>query len=526
MVGGTTAIGPTPKTTWLPTDLVGALMLLRRSWITLIACGVAGLIAMLAAAIVSGPSYEVAAKILVNLGPEMVASPLLGALQGSPAAPAFRRPEDSATGVEIFNNPRLIRQVVESLGEEFFADAPPVTFLQRVKRTAKDAMRSLQEAARNLFVLVGLRPPISQLDRLTLAIGAALHVEPVRRTDVIDVTLRTPDPRAGEIILGRFVNLALADHIRAFRTPGVAEFLRGELTERRTELRAAEDRLLALRVNRRNPVWSVPEQRTVLIRSEEDAQQQLRHEQASIAATEAEIRHAETALAALPGEVELQRVRSRNSEMDALRSRLVQLSLDRASQEARYGADSPEIADIRRQTDALAALLDAEPADRVDQVTTGVNQLHQSLARDLLAKRIDLAGQRGRAQQLTEEITRVRAQLRDIEAAAIEIAQLEQTVARLTGAIEVFQRSYENARIAETMAEVRLSGLRIVMPPTAEIIPSAPSLKKSAVLGLIGGLGLALALILLREYRLASRRPDDGSQGDGSSHRAPPEGMA
>ena len=504
-----TAIGQPPKTTWVPGDLLGVLTLVRRYWVMIIACGAAGVIAMLGAAVVGGPSYTVAAKILVNLGPEMMGSPLLGALQQAPAAPALLRPEDSTTGVEIFNNPRLIRDAVESLGQDFFADAPPVTFLQRAKRAAREVVSAAQDAVRDVFVLAGLRPRTTQLDRLTLAIGASLHVEPVRRTDVIDVTLRTPDPRAGEIILGRFIDLALADYIRAYRVPGVTEFLSGELAERRAELRAAEDRLVALRLERQDPIWSVSEQRSVLIRSEDELQQQLRRERSSMAATDAEIRRAETALAALPSEIELSRVRSRNAEADALRNRLVQLRVDRASQEARYGAGSPEIADIRRQSDALTALLDAEPPDRIDQVTTGVSQLHQQLARDILARQIDREGQRGRSERLAEEITRIRAQLRDIEAAAIEIIQLEQTVTRLNGVIETLQRSYEAARTARTMAEVRLSGLRVVMPPTAEIIPSAPSLKKSAALGLIAGLGLALALILYREFRLASARADD-----------------
>lgn len=512
-IGGPAAIGAPPRTTWLPTDFAGALALLRRHWLQVLACGLAGTLALLGAAVIGGPSYNVAAKILVNLGPEMAGSPLLAALQGTPAAPASLRPEDATTGVEIFNNPRLIREVVEDLGPGFFADSPPVTFMQTVKHAAKQAMRMVRDGVGELFILAGLRPRTTELDRLILAIGASLRVEPVRRTDIIDITLRSPDPRAGEIILGRFIDRALADHIQAYRTPGVADFLRGALAERREELRAAQDRLLALRTERADPVWSVPEQRSVLIRSEAELRQQQRQQQASITASEAELRRAEATLAALPAEVELSRVRGRNTEVDTLRNRLVQLRLDRASQEARYGADSPEIGDIRRQAEALAALLAAEPPDRVEQVTTGLNQLRQSLERDILTKRIDLEGQRGRAQRLGEEVEQVRRQLRDLEAAAIEIALLEQTVARLTGAIELFQRSYENARIAETMAEVRLSGLRVVMPPTAEIIPSSPSLKKTALLGLVAGLGLAAALILLREFRLSTRRGHAGPEG-------------
>ncbi|MBR0670934.1 GumC family protein [Neoroseomonas soli] len=509
--GGTTVIGRPPKTTWLPSDLLGILALARRYWVLALGCGFAGAVALLAAAVlIGGPSYVVSAKIMVNLGPEMVGSPLLATLQGTPAAPAMLRPEDSTTGVEIFNNPRLIRETVESLGPDFFADEPPGTLLQRVKHAGRQAIRAVQGALREATIALGLRPRITETERMTLAIGAALRVEPVRRTDIIDVTLAFPDPRAGELILGRFIDLALAGHVRAYRLPGVTEFLRDALAERRAELRAAEDRLLALRTRRENPVWSAAEQRPVLIRSEAELQQQLRQEHTAIAATEAEIGRAEAALAGLPDEIELGRVRSRNAETDALRGRLVQLRLDRVAQEARYGENSPEINDIRRQTEALVALLGSEEPYRIDQITTGINQLHQSLDRDLVGKRILLEGQRGRARQLEAEIARLRGQMGEMEAAAVEIAVLEQTVARLTRAIELYQNGYENARIAETMSAVRLSGLRVVMPPTAEIIPSSPSIRKIGMLGFAAGLMMALGLILFREYRAAMGPPDGG----------------
>lgn len=510
--------GSHPKTTWLPTDLLGVLALVRRYWLLALACGLAGAIALLAAAVlIGGPRYLVNAKVLVNLGPEMAGSPLLAAVQGAPSAPAILRPEDSATGVEIFNNPRLIREVVEALGPDFFADDPPVTLFQRIKRAAKDVMRGVQDAIREVLIRVGLRPRITDLDRLTIAIGAAIRVEPVRRTDIIDITLGFPDPRAGELILGKFIDLALASHNRALRSPGATAFLRSALDERRAELRATENRLLALRLTRENPVWSVAEQRPVMIRSEAALQQSLREVRAGIAGTEAEIQRTETTLAGLPGEIELGRIRTRNAETDALRARLVQLRLDRAGQAARYGENSPEINDIRRQTDALVAILDSEEPFRVDQITMGINQLHQSLERDLTAKRIQLEGLHGQARQLDDEIARLRVQLRDMETTAIEIASLEQTVARLNQAIDLYQNGYENARMAETMAQARLSGLRVVMPPTAEILPSSPSVSKTAVLGFLAGLMAALGVVLFREFR--AMQPRDPSMGSEAAER-------
>lgn len=515
-ISRTAALAAPPRRTWLPTDIFGVLALLRRYWPLMLACSLAGAAALVAYAIlVAGPRYTVTAKIMVNLGPEMVGSPLLAAREGTPAAPAMRRPEDSATGVEIFSNPRLVRDVVTQLGEDFFAEPAPVTLFQRIKHTGKETVRGLRDALRETLVALGIRPRTTEAERLTLAIGDALRVEPVRRADVINLVLTFPDPRAGEVILERFIALAMAGHAHAYRMPGVTEFFRNARGERRAELTAAEERLFAFRLRSANPVWSVAEQRPGLIRAEAEVQQQLRQLNGTIAAVEAELRRGEATLGGLPGEIELTSVRSRNTATDALQNRLVQLRLELATQQARYGENSIEIADIRRQTEALLALLESEEPYRLDQVTTGVNQLRQTLERDIVTRRIDIEGQRGRVRQLEEEVRGLRAQLRDIEAAAIEIAQLEQDVTRLRRSLDLYERGYEDARIAEAMEAVQLSGLRVVMPPTAEIIPSSPSLRRNLLLGFAAGLLLSIGWILLLEYQAANASEKGWSEGAG-----------
>jgi uncharacterized protein involved in exopolysaccharide biosynthesis len=504
---GAVALTPLPRTSWIPTDLSGVFALLRRYWLLLLACALAGVLALLASAIViSGPSYTVTSKILVNLGPEMATTPLLTAREAALPAPAMRRPEDPATGVEIFTDPRLIRDVVASLGDEFFADTPPVTTFQRAKHAVKSVIRGAQDMVRESLVLVGLRPPTTRQERLTLAIGAAMRVEPVRRSDIISLSIGFPDPRAGEIILERFIDLALSRYREAFRSPGVIDFFAEGRAERHAAIRSAEARLLALRLGVENPIWSVAEQRTVLIRAEADSQAQLRQMRSAIAATEAQIEEGEKVLAQLPQEVELSTVRSRNAATDAMRSRLVQLRLDLGMQQARYGEGSQEIGDVRRQIDALQAQVAAEDPFVVEQMTLGLSQLHQAAARDLVARRAELAGLRGSADRLGAQIDGLRAQLRQIEEAAVEIALLEQEVARLRGALEVFGRGYEDARVREAIEAVRLSGLRVVMPPTSEILPSSPSLRRTLLLGLMGGLVLGGGLVMLLEFRAAQRR--------------------
>src|SRR5439155_18083886 len=132
-----------------------------------------------------------------KLGPEMMAPPILGAKEGQ-VMPATKRPEDATSEAEILSNPRLIRSVVEHFGEKFFLSEPPAeTLWQKAKRLPKSIWSGAREGVREVMVLLGLRPRISPLERVTLALADSLQVEPVRKSDVIEVRLGFPDPEAG-----------------------------------------------------------------------------------------------------------------------------------------------------------------------------------------------------------------------------------------------------------------------------------------------------------------------------------------
>lgn len=501
-----------PRATWVPTDLAGALRLARRYWRLSALCAAAGMLAMLAIQVAQGPSYTVGAKILVRQGPETATPPLLVArerVQGG----GMQRPEDAASAVELLSNPRLIRETVDSLGDGFFADRPPETVLQHIKHAAKTALGWVRDLVREATVMTGLRPPTTRIDRIVLSIGQGLRVEPVRRTDVIDVVLFFPDPRAGEVILARYIELALASHVQAHRVPGGREFFEAGLAEHREELRRVEQLLQAARTQG-NPVWSVPEQRSLLLRVQSDLAVQYRQAQSMAAESAAEVARAEAALSTQPATITLSSVRARNRAIDDLRARLVQLRIDQVSQRARFGDASPELAELGRQIGTLSAFLAEEPEYRVTEITEGANLVQQGLVRDLEAKRVQYEGQRVRVALMATEMGVLARDLEQLGAAAIEIGHLEREEARLRRAVELYERGLADARLAEAMETVKLSGLRVVMPPTAEIIPSQPSIRRGVVLGLAAGAMLSLVAVFLLEQR-RQRAMDEDSDGQG-----------
>lgn len=507
-----------PRVTWVPTDLAGVLHLARRYWRLTGLCALAGAAAMMAVQVAQGPSYVVGAKILVRLGTEIAMPPLLAARERAQGA-GLQRPEDTASVVEVLANPRLIRATVASLGDGFFADGTPETLLQHIKHAVKSVLRWGAEAVRGVVVMTGLRPPTTREDRIVLAIGQGLRVEAVRRTDVIDIALAFPDPRAGELILERYIELALADHVQAHRSPGGSAFFEAGLAEHRAGLHRVEQQLQAARTQG-NPVWSVAEQRTLLLRAQSDLAVQLRQARSDEAQSAAEVTRTEAALKLQPETIALSSVRGRNGAVDDLRARLVQLHIDKVTQRARFGDASPELAELGRQIRTLESALAEEPEYRVTEITQGANLVHQGLVRDLEAKRIQHEGQRVRAQRMAAEMAVLARDLELLGAAAIEIGHLEREEARLRRLVDLYERGLADARLAEAMETVKLSGLRVMMPPTAEIIPSQPSIRRGLLLGLMAGTTLSLAMIFLFEQRRHRAAGADG-RAQGVTH-APP----
>jgi uncharacterized protein involved in exopolysaccharide biosynthesis len=101
----------------------------------------------------------------------------------------------------------------------------------------------------------------------------------------------------------------------------------------------------------------------------------------------------------------------------------------------------------------------------------------------------------------------MREQLRAGQASESEFAELEREVARLRRGLELYDKGLEDARIAAEMDQAQVSNLKVIMPPTAELLPSFPPVKLFLLLGILGGLTLAIGFIIAREM-LRDRQRD------------------
>lgn len=485
----------TLQATWTVSDISWVLGMYRRYWllvVTMILLALAGAILM---AIARGPQYEVGAALYLKLGAEM-APP--ASIAKEPVM-VTRRTEDVNTEIEFLRSPHLIRQVVQTLGEDFFADDPPQTSFQKAKRFIKAQLNWARAQVDLAMIKVGLRRQLSEMERVELVLAQALTVEPVRNSDIIYVTLTVPEPKGGELILQKILDAYLESHLSAHKNPGLSEFFTSQTEYLRDELTRNGRSLLSFKSE--NELWSTDEQRSLLLERERMLQQEHAATLVKIASLDAESSRLKSALAELPESLELSRTLQHNPALADLEAQRTNLALNSEAIAASYSESSPERITAQQQLSYLTNRL-ANAEELVPfSTTTGMNQSRAELAKLNQAKSAELAGLSSKLKVESEQLKEIAAKLQSLEKSIAHFRELSREHDLLERNYLLYSESAEKSRIATVMNQSHISNVSVVTPPTASLSPVAPRLKYILGGGVFVGFALASALALVLESR-------------------------
>ncbi len=289
-------------TIWNPPDVLRLLTALEHHWKWIAVAPVLGVLATVGYLLFTGPSYDVGAQLMVRFGYELAAPPTVSTTQASQQViPISKRLEDITAEVQIMKDPRIVREVVEGLGEDFFyGEDEPVTFLQKVKRLFKDSISYTKETVRGLLVKIGILPELSKLDRIVAALQTYLTIEHVSRSDVVEVHLLYPDPRLGEEVLSRFVDTYLERREKVYGDDRVSTFFARELGQLNRSLLEAESSYSLER--QKLAAWSIDDQRSLAVQRRETLRSALQEATATVQVANARIVEIDKQLAELPRE--------------------------------------------------------------------------------------------------------------------------------------------------------------------------------------------------------------------------------
>ncbi len=305
-----------PRVTLSPPSIDFVVAVLRRHVGLIVACTAVTFTAVLGALVWAGPTYEVSASLLVKLGREM-APPTT--VSNDALAVQTKRPEDIASETAIMQSPDLLAGVVAHFGEDFFLAEPvPRTAFQRVKAVLRAGVKRVKATGREALIALGLRRRLTPTEQVVVALQQALVVEPVRRSDIVQITLRTSDPEAGVQVVSTLIDLYLARHIAAFTTPRAREFFEQQADDFRRRLEETEQTRARFQLS--NSAWDLGEQRRLLLAQQRELAGTRDATVADIARLETEIGETRKKLANLPRDLRVSL--EQESKLEGLRARV------------------------------------------------------------------------------------------------------------------------------------------------------------------------------------------------------------
>lgn len=408
------------------------------------------------------PVYEAKSTLLVKLGREYISNPEVG--DNRPLLLSLEQQEVVNSEIQILTNRELVEMVVTRLKVE------------------------------NLYPDLVKRPPakMTPLEASILRFEKFLSVSGVRKSNVIQVSFQHENPQMAARAVNLLVELHKEKHLKVFSDPQ-SSFLEKQARTYRKKLGESEDSLETFK--QKNQVFSLDEQRTLLLRQRTELDSSLKN-------TSHRIKELQEKLASLNFQrgnaggknKTLYTQTERDKIIVDAKGKLLSLQLSEQDLLKRYREDSRRVRDVRNEIATVKEFLREQEEYITGKVETG-NPVYQGMAMEMIKSEADLRAQKAKAAALTQQLNQLDGQIRtlDLNEKKFQILKREMT------ANEKYFRAYEDrleeARISEDMNRNKLSNISVIQAAAVPAKPVRPkkgwNMLLSLFVGCFSGLGLA-----------------------------------
>jgi uncharacterized protein involved in exopolysaccharide biosynthesis len=347
----------------------------------------------------------------------------------------------------------------------------------------------------------GADPPNGErVERAVRILGRQLKINPVRKANIISISYEAASPTAAVVVLRTLATAYLDYHLAVHRTPGAQEFFRNQASHYQSALAEAESMLYDLR--RRAGLTSIAQEKELIRRKALDAESEVHQTESALAEASASMQQLRSELAGqLPRVTTQSRVVPNQFSVERLNTMLAELENRRISALARFLPGDSIVVEIEKEIASTTdALRHASTLNSVEQ-STDINAIRQTLESDLSRARFQEKGLSARREALLTIVTGYKTRLRALEAAAIEHENLERSVKVSEEHYLLYSRKEEDARIADSLDQQKISNVAIAEAPREQYLPSTPSIKNTLALGALVGAFLSVILSMVSEQR-------------------------
>jgi uncharacterized protein involved in exopolysaccharide biosynthesis len=340
-----------------------------------------------------------------------------------------------------------------------------------------------------------------KVDRIAFAVRTLaenLKIEIVPKTDLINVTYSSSDPRLSYSVLNSLGTLYLEKHAAVHRPVGSYEFFSQETQKYQQALEDSENRLRSFEGEQGAAAPDL--ERTGLVAQITNSIGQLHSTEASIAADEQRISSDERYIKITPQRSTTKRdVNSANLLLEQLGSTLLAAQIKRTQLLSKYSSDYPLVREADQEVaDAEAAIAKAERSPYVNEETDR-DSTFDFLSQDLAKTEADLAGQRANLRVIKRSIQSMRGQMVDLDEKAVTQQDLLRDVKSNEDSYLLYVSKREQERTSDALDKARISNVAIAVPPSIPVLPTY-SLISFVATGISASLIFAIVIAYVIEY--------------------------
>lgn len=422
-------------------------------------------------------TYQSEAKIALQVGRQSVnIDPTAQTGQQMISLQQMGREGEVITAMDLMMSRGVIAKVVDRLGADYVLNGGPddesegdATWLEQasaiVQETASSAVDGLIAAVKSI-------DPISDREEAIIEIEENLATDAERDSTLILITYSTKSPVGAQKILSTLLEVYQDEHLRVHRNEGSRDFFQEQEEQFRVELdnamnavRKAKDEIGVASIESRRQNLEAQLQSTTLAAYEAESQRN---------ATISSIQDLRRQLNEMPERMVASKTSRPNAGADLMREQLYALQVRRADLMARYKESHPLVVAISRQVGEAEKVVDSEKDVR-EETVDDINPIHRELSLSLKQQQSQLASLEGRLEALRDQDETIRLDLKQINADAVEIAQLERAETIASRKFYRYSDSLEQARIDEELENQKISSISLAQEPTRTEKPVSPS---------------------------------------------------
>jgi len=430
--------------------------------------------------------YEAQSSLLVKLGRENTEVP--DTLQTSSVYTTGVREEDINSEIQLLRSRELINYVVDEIGVDVLLSEPakPEGIFKLIKYHTKRIAHWGKEQIVNLLIALNLKKEISNKDKLIRSLQRVIVIDRAKRSDVINISLRSPDPSMAVIIIEKYLSRYLQKHIEVRRNPDIKNFFDTQAEKYRDSLNAIEEDRESLKSNLN--VSSVKEESTIVLKRLHKLYSEIQNlkneiKLLNISDSEAPVKSDDKSEMGDPVAASTSTVLS----IETIKKRITILRLEWVKLIRSYKLDSKPILNLDKEIAALENVLLRTLNTKINRLRTQASSLKIKL--DSLNHADEKLSSVDREHKVAEE------------------------------SYFIYEKRREEARISDEMDLRRVSNITILEKPYVVAEPVYPRklliIGISIPLGLLLGIGLA---IILEYFGNLVRKPRDITSIEGLNY--------